>query len=363
MAIRHDIAELRKTWNGALRVLHHHMTIGVRIPGQSGAQAPLGSEDLDGLASIPRQVRYDRWMKRALAAFFSVLVTCSCASTDGSGGTSAASDAGAGADGAVTGSHDDGGTGTLADGGSRSDGGPTSLRLPPANAKFDYQLGGSYTPPSGVQVLSRDRNAAPAAGLYNICYVNGFQIQPDELSMWQSAHPDLILKDGNGKPIIDTNWNEALVDVSTPQKRADVAAIVGAWIDGCANAGYDAVEIDNLDSYSRSQGKLTADNCVAAIKLFADRAHARHLAIAQKNSSELVPRKAEMGTDFAVAEECNRYDECDAYRAGYGDTVFVIEYVKANFTTGCQKYPNLSIILRDLNLVTPTTSGYVYDAC
>ncbi len=228
---------------------------------------------------------------------------------------------------------------------------------------FDYQLGGAYAPPAGVTVVTRDRAAAPAAGLYNICYVNGFQIQPGELTMWQSQYPDLILKDAGGKPIIDANWNEALVDVSTAQKRAAVAAIVNGWIDGCAAAGYDAIEIDNLDSYARSQSKLTPDDCVATMKLFADHAHGKRLAIAQKNSSELVPRKAELGTDFAVVEECNRYNECDAYRAGYGDEMFVIEYVKANFTTGCQKYPSLSIVLRDLNLVTPGTAAYVYDGC
>ena len=48
-----------------------------------------------------------------------------------------------------------------------------------------------------------------------------------------------------------------LIDVSTPAKRAGVAAIVGGWIDGCKAAGFDAVEIDNLDSYARSAGRLT----------------------------------------------------------------------------------------------------------
>uniref|UniRef100_A0A0W0GD17 Putative glycoside hydrolase family 114 protein n=1 Tax=Moniliophthora roreri TaxID=221103 RepID=A0A0W0GD17_MONRR len=41
---------------------------------------------------------------------------------------------------------------------------------PPANAKFDYQIGGAYTPASDVAVVSRDRTDSPAAGKYNICY-------------------------------------------------------------------------------------------------------------------------------------------------------------------------------------------------
>src|SRR5689334_3406114 len=92
---------------------------------------------------------------------------------------------------------------------------PALGALPPANAGVDYQLGGAYPPPAGVEVVSRDRNAAPAAGIYNICYVNGFQIQPDEEQMWLDQYPDLILRDGNGDPVIDTDWNEMLIDVST----------------------------------------------------------------------------------------------------------------------------------------------------
>ena len=73
-------------------------------------------------------------------------------------------------------------------------GAAVAFTLPPVNAKFDYQIGGPYTPPSGVQVVSRDRTAAPAAGLYNICYINAFQVQPDEVTWWQQNHDDLLLQ-------------------------------------------------------------------------------------------------------------------------------------------------------------------------
>ncbi len=248
------------------------------------------------------------------------------------------------------------------DGMGKGDGSGTEVVLPPVNAKVDYQLGGAYTPPTGVTIVSRDRTESPASGIYNICYVNGFQIQPGEEAMWMQQHPDLILRK-NGTPVIDTDWNEMLIDVSTPAKRDAVAAIVGDWIDGCHTAGFDAIEIDNLDSYTRSQNLLTEANAVAAMKLFSDRAHAVGMAISQKNSAEIVARKAELGTDFAVAEECNTYDECDVYTDGYGDHVIVIEYVRADFTTGCSAYPNLSIVLRDRDLVLPSSGAYVYDGC
>jgi hypothetical protein len=240
---------------------------------------------------------------------------------------------------------------------------PTMIELPAINAKVDYQLGGAYPPPADVTVVSRDRNATPASGLYNICYVNGFQIQPDEESFWLDQHPNLVLRDGNGAPVVDSDWNEMLIDIRTPEKRNEVAAIVGTWIAGCAQAGYNAVEIDNLDSYTRSQGLLGEADAIATMKAFSDAAHAAHLAIAQKNSAEIVANKNELGTDFAVAEECNRYSECDTYTAGYGDHVIVIEYRQQDFTAGCASFPNLSIVLRDVNLVTPASIAYVYDGC
>ena len=87
------------------------------------------------------------------------------------------------------------------------------------------------------------------------------------------------------------------------------------------------------------------------------------MAIAQKNSTELLPRRAEMATDFAVSEECNQYDECDDYLGTYGDAVLMIEYTDDAFAAGCAAYPQVSIVRRDLQLTTPGDPNYVYDAC
>jgi hypothetical protein len=237
------------------------------------------------------------------------------------------------------------------------------LVLPTADAAFDYQLGGAYTPPSGVEIVSRDRRDLPAPGIYSICYVNGFQTQPDEEDFWLNEHPDLLLRNGSGDPVVDEDWGEYLLDTRTPQKRAALADIVGAWIDGCAEAGFDAVEIDNLDSYSRSKGLLSQNNNVAFMGELSARGHAVGLAMGQKNSTELLPRIAEMGTEFAVAEECNRWSECGDYQEVYGNLVFVIEYRRSDFAAGCSDFPELSIVLRDLDVSTPDSGSYVFDGC
>jgi hypothetical protein len=234
---------------------------------------------------------------------------------------------------------------------------PTALRLPPRHADFDYQIGGAYPPPAGVRVVSRDRTAPPAPGLYNICYVNAFQAQPDERSSWPA---DLLLRDARGKAVVDEDWGEALLDIRTPAKRARVAARVGKWIDGCAAKGYDAVEPDNYDSYTRSRHLLTADDATAFSTLLSRRAHARHLAIAQKNTVELAGLRKQTGFDFAVAEECAEYDECGAYAKAFDDRVIVIEYSDSGLRKARAGFGDrLSIVRRDRQVSTPGSSDYV----
>lgn len=234
---------------------------------------------------------------------------------------------------------------------------------PEPHARFDYQIGGAYAPPPGVRVLSRDRTARPEPGRYNICYINAFQVQPDALDRWQREHPDLLLRDG-GTIVMDTEWNEALLDISTDAKRTALAAIVGDWIDECARSGFQAVEPDNFESYTRSHRLLTPADDIAFARLLAARAHAAHLAIAQKNGAELIDRGTDIGFDFAVAEECGRYDECGAYASAYANRVFVVEYAKPHFTATCRVWGGtLSVVLRDRNVTPAGNREYRYETC
>ncbi|MFJ4963298.1 endo alpha-1,4 polygalactosaminidase [Streptomyces sp. NPDC088729] len=236
--------------------------------------------------------------------------------------------------------------------------------LPKANAAFDYQIGGAYTPPAGVKAVSRDRGDKPARGLYNVCYVNAFQTQPGEMDWWQKKNPDLLLRDGNGDLVNDEAWGEALLDTSTSAKRTRLAKIVGGWIDGCKKAGYQAVEPDNLDSYERSDGLLTRTHNAAFAKLLASRAHAAGLAIGQKNTTDLLSQGRTIGFDFAVAEECGRYDECADYASAYGNRVFVIEYRSSDFTKTCSALgAKLSVVRRNVDVRPAGQQGYVFRSC
>lgn len=244
--------------------------------------------------------------------------------------------------------------------------GTTGLALPPVGGGLDYQLGGAYPPPAGVEIVARDSTEAPAAGVYSICYLNGFQTQPADTERLLADSPELILT-ARGTPVRDENWpDELLFDTGTAEKRAGIAALLLPQIAGCARDGFDAVEIDNLDSYTRSAGLLTADDNLALASLLVDGAHTAGLAIGQKNAADLAAALA--GTfDFAVAEECDRWEECGLYTAAYTDQVLAIEYaddLRDDFAAACAVPGRpLSMILRDRDLVTPDSAEYVYDRC
>jgi hypothetical protein len=220
-----------------------------------------------------------------------------------------------------------------------------------------------------VTVVSRDRSATPAAGLYNICYINAFQVQPDEVSWWKTNHDDLLLKE-NGQYVVDGDWNEILLDTSTQAKRDALAGIMGGWIGSCASKGFKAVEADNLDSWTRSQGLLTQADAEAMATSLAKRAHADGLALGQKNTVELAANHAAIGFDFAIAEECADYEsspgtlECQGYVDAYGEHVIVIEYDDSYFAKACSGYgTQLSIVERDRDVTAPGSSSYRYQSC
>ncbi|MBO1901361.1 endo alpha-1,4 polygalactosaminidase [Leucobacter weissii] len=240
-----------------------------------------------------------------------------------------------------------------------------TIVLPPVGAIPDYQLGGAYEPADEVGAVGRDRLAAPVEGAYSICYVNGFQTQPGELETW----PDELLLHDEGVPVMDPDWpDEALLDTSTAAKRARILDTVGPWISGCAADGFDAVEFDNLDSYTRSDGRLDLADNLALAASFAETAHAAGLAAGQKNAAEDAAQlRTSAGFDFALVEECAAWEECAAYADVYGDRVIDIEYtdrLPRSFAAMCRDPGSpRSMVLRDRALSAPDDPDHVFESC
>lgn len=231
------------------------------------------------------------------------------------------------------------------------------VTLPPAGGKPDYQLGGAYPPGEAVEIVGRDRTAEPAPDRYSICYVNGFQTQPAERDLWD----DDLLVTVDGEPLIDPDWpDEVLIDSSTADKRERILALVALWIRGCAESGFDAVEFDNLDSFTRSEGMLDIDGNLALAAAYVDIAHDAGLAAGQKNAADFAHQlRDEAGFDFAVVEECAAYLECSRYTEVYGEAVVDIEYTDNLPRTWDEMCADpetpLSVVLRDRGL---TVEGY-----
>lgn len=247
---------------------------------------------------------------------------------------------------------------------------------PPANAGVDYQIGGDYPLPDGVSIVLRDWFAGAAADdpAYSICYVNAFQTQanehgvdrPDERSNW----PQQLVLSGLGD---DPKWGgEYLVDLSTAERRRAAAAWVAPMVASCAEKGFDGVEYDNLDSWTRFDGTPLARRvpfgkreALAYAKLLADQAHGVGLAVGQKNTPELsAAQVARVGFGFAIAEGCGRYRECRRYTHLHDNRVIAIEYRRQDFHRACATVGDaISVVLRDRLVTTPGSPTYAYDDC
>ncbi len=112
---------------------------------------------------------------------------------------------------------------------------PAYADLPPGT-DVDYQLGGNRSVPE----QRRHRRAGTASPLrsraaYNVCYVNGFQTQPNERPFWR-RHWKPGAPETTVHPVVDGAWGEWLLDTRTNASRRQLARIVGRWVEGCAAA-------------------------------------------------------------------------------------------------------------------------------
>lgn len=236
--------------------------------------------------------------------------------------------------------------------------------LPPERGVLSYQLGGGYDPPPGTDLVARDSTDEPADGLYSVCYVNAFQTQP---GADLDALDHLLLHDGDER-VVDPDWpDEVLYDTGTEEQRGQVAELVDRTLATCADKGFDAVDLDNLDSFTRSRGMLDVDDNAALADLLVQEAHDRGLAVGQKNAAEHTDRFRESGFDFALVEECAQYDECDTYLDAYDEHVYGVEYTDAQdtgFDEACERWGDrIGLTLRDRDLAPAGEGGHVERGC
>ncbi|MEZ0164198.1 endo alpha-1,4 polygalactosaminidase [Kineococcus sp. LSe6-4] len=157
-----------------------------------------------------------------------------------------------------------------------------------------------------------------ADGRRVICYVSVGTVESYREDA--DSFPEVV----RGEPLAD--WpDERWLDV----RRLDLLAEpLLRRLDVCRAKGFDAVEPDNVDAYTNRSGfPLTAQDQLRFNRWIARAAHERGLAVGLKND---VGQAAELvdDFDFAVNEQCRRYEECDALQpfVAAGKAVFHVEY-------------------------------------
>ncbi|KAF6262702.1 glycoside hydrolase superfamily [Scenedesmus sp. NREL 46B-D3] len=195
---------------------------------------------------------------------------------------------------------------------------------------FNYQLGQVFVMPThqiaGVKVYGIDLFDTPAstvaslnaAGLVPICY---FSTQyenwrPDNLSFPASALGSNL-----------DNWGgERYVDT----RRIEIRNIMAARIQLCKQKGFKAIDPDNTDCFGtcKSGFPLTASHALQFLQFLSDTARAAGLGVGLKNSLSLINATTVSMWDFAINEECYRYNECSLYSPfkKAGKTIFNMEY-------------------------------------
>ena len=109
------------------------------------------------------------------------------------------------------------------------------------------------------------------------------------------------------------------------------------------------------------------DEAVAYAEALTSHAHSVGLAVGPEEHAASSGAEVSLdviGFDFAIAEECGRYDECDAYTDVFGDDVLAIEYTADGFAAACDAVgDDVAVVRRDVEVGTPDSPTYIYDTC
>ena len=223
---------------------------------------------------------------------------------------------------------------------------------PSADASFDYLIGATSASASRADVVALDWQVDPAEvsalhdrGAKAVCYVNA--------GAWEPYRPDSDSFPQEMLGLSMEGWpDERWLDISTAHQ---VLPLVEKRVQPCRDAGFDAVDFDNVDGYANDTGfALTADHQLTFNRALADLAHQHGMAAGLKNDLEQVADLAG-AFDFAVNEQCIAFSECSFYApfAEAGKSVFNIEYEDTPTRCEAAREYGVTSILADLDLNEP----------
>ncbi len=183
---------------------------------------------------------------------------------------------------------------------------------------FDIDL---YVDPEvagdGSDLNTEAVEAIHEVGGYAVCYVSA--------GSWERWRPDA----GDFPPKVRGRKNgwpgERWLDV---RRRGILLPLMEVRADRCSEAGFDAIEWDNVDGYTNRTGfPITRVHQKRFDRSLAKIAHDRNLAVGLKNNLDQISSLIEY-FDFAVNEQCAEFRECSRLDpfVEAGKPVYQVEY-------------------------------------
>ncbi|KAJ3191937.1 hypothetical protein HK101_007258 [Irineochytrium annulatum] len=214
---------------------------------------------------------------------------------------------------------------------------PTSW-TPQIGVSFQWQLDGDiYSAPALVYDGDHSSSSFSPVDMHGrsraaICYVNVGSLEDDSSVRADfSQFPASVI--GNAYP----GWDEKFLDTRSPIVRS----LMQARFQAAANAGCDAIEPDNIDTYTSDTGfGLTCDDALEYVTWISKTVRGMGMLLADKNAIDLMQRYPQQMvelTDFAIIEECHATGTCALF-APYiaaGKPVYAVEYTSSGSKGGC----------------------------
>lgn len=185
-----------------------------------------------------------------------------------------------------------------------------------------------------------------AQGRKVVCYMS--------VGSWEEWRPD---SDQFPPEVIGNDYEDWPGEQWLDIRQIDLLApILRARLDLCKSKGFDAVEPDNMDSYTNDTGfPLTDEDQIKFNRWLATEAHARGLSIGLKNDPDQVADLVE-DFDWALTEDCFDQGWCTEMLPFIeaGKPVFAAEYTDTGITLDdlCTKASELrfNVILKQRDL-------------
>ena len=172
-----------------------------------------------------------------------------------------------------------------------------------------------------------------------------------------SSFPSVDLGNTNGWP------GERYININD---NTNIYPIIQSRIALAASKGFDAVEPDNIDAWENNSGfDITSQDQITYNEWIASTVHSYGMSVALKNDIEQA-QTLEPYFDFDIDEQAYQYNEWSPgllYFINDNKAVFEAEYGNSTPQADTMNSLHINSTTYDLNLVSPSSQGYVRIPC